>query len=170
MSAAILFYQFLRRQSCLALYIAPPRPPTRPRRRKLKVVPKLQNFVLRHLVLPILTVAGHWNPVRLSSGTPTSTRRQVTATIFFYLFLRRHIRHGSSAPSCFALLTTRFSSGTPTVTNPCGCSSSVTSTITNPYDGSPHFRAILLCTLGAVTCNKPYGGIYDLRSILFLTM
>jgi hypothetical protein len=47
-----------------------------------------------------------WKSARLYSGTPTRNRRQATAAIFFYLSLRRNICYGSSAPSCFAHLTT----------------------------------------------------------------
>jgi hypothetical protein len=54
-----------------------------------------------------------WKHLSLSEGTPTGTRRQPTAAILFYLFLRRQSRHGSPAPSCVAHCNhVRFSSGT----------------------------------------------------------
>ena len=54
-----------------------------------------------------------WKHVRLSEGTPTGTRRQPTAAILFYLFLRRQSRHGSPTPSGVTQFNhVRFSSST----------------------------------------------------------
>ena len=164
LSAAILFYLFLRLQSCLALYIDPPRPLRALKKEAKGGIETSPISVRRHLDLPILTVAGHcgtplgypqalplvhttagyirhfllpiltaaqppripylsailfflflqqpclalWNSVSLFSGTPTCTKSYDGSipSPFLYLSLRRHSRHGSSAPSCFARSTT----------------------------------------------------------------
>jgi len=58
LSAAILFYLFLRRQPCLALSIDPPRPHYGSLKKEAKVGKETSPIsVHRHLVLHILTVA-----------------------------------------------------------------------------------------------------------------
>jgi len=74
LSAAVLFYLFLRLQSCLALYIDPPRPLRVPEEGSERWYRNVANFCTPSSCFTY-SYGGRalWNPVRLSSGTPTCT-------------------------------------------------------------------------------------------------